>query len=52
VPYASTFLFLYNPVGPFAANKAGTFVPCVSISLILAETSVWLLRHGCPNHKK
>jgi hypothetical protein len=39
-----------------AANKAGTFVPYVSTSLILAETSVtdqhWSLRNGRPNQKK
>ena len=48
MPYASTFLFLYNPVGLFGANTA----VYVSTGLILAETSVWLLRNGRPNHKK
>jgi hypothetical protein len=56
VRYRSTFLLLYNPIGLFAANKAGTFVPHVSISLIPAETSVtdqhWSLRNGRPNQKK
>jgi hypothetical protein len=48
VPYASTFPFLYDPVGFFAANTAAY----ISTSLILAETSVWLLLNGRPNHKK
>jgi peptide/nickel transport system substrate-binding protein len=44
------FLFLYNPVGLFAANKAVRFVPYLSTSLILDETSVadqhWSVRKG------
>lgn len=44
------FLFLYNSVGPHAVNKAVTFVPSVTTSLILAETAVtqehWSLRRG------
>jgi len=48
------FLFLYNPVGLFAANKAVKFIPYVSTSLIFAETSVtdrhWSVRNG-PNKK-
>jgi hypothetical protein len=56
VPYASTFLFLYNPLGLFTADKAGTFVPYVSNSLVLAETSVtdqhWSRSNGPPSQKK
>ena len=50
------FLFLYNPIGLFAANKAVKFIPYVSTSLILAETLVteqhWSLRNARPNQKK
>jgi peptide/nickel transport system substrate-binding protein len=34
------FLFLYNPIKLYAVNKAVEFVPYVSTSLNLAETSV------------
>jgi ABC-type transport system substrate-binding protein len=44
------FLFLYNPVGLSAVNKAVTFVPYVTGSLSLAETSVtdqhWSVRNA------
>jgi peptide/nickel transport system substrate-binding protein len=44
------FLFLYNPVGLAAVNKAVAFVPYVSGQLSLAETSVtdqhWSVRSG------
>jgi peptide/nickel transport system substrate-binding protein len=44
------FLFLYNPVGLAAVNKAVAFVPYVSGQLSLAETSVtdqhWSVRPG------
>jgi peptide/nickel transport system substrate-binding protein len=44
------FLFLYNPVGLSAVNKAVTFVPYVNGVLSLAETSVtdqhWSVRPG------
>jgi ABC-type transport system substrate-binding protein len=44
------FLFLYNPVGLSAVNKAVSFVPYVTGSLSLAETSVtdqhWSVRPG------
>jgi peptide/nickel transport system substrate-binding protein len=34
------FLFLYNPIKLYAVNKAVEFVPYVSTTLILSETSV------------
>ena len=34
------FLFLYNPIKLYAVNKAVEFVPYVSTTLNLAETSV------------
>jgi peptide/nickel transport system substrate-binding protein len=34
------FLFLYNPIQLYAANKAVTFVPYVTTRLILTETAV------------
>jgi peptide/nickel transport system substrate-binding protein len=34
------FLFLYNPIGLSAVNKAVTFVPYVNGDLVLAETAV------------
>ncbi len=34
------FLFLYNPIGLYAVNKAVQFVPYVSTLLNLVETSV------------
>jgi hypothetical protein len=34
------FLFLYNPIGLYAVNKAVQFVPYVSPLLNLAETVV------------
>jgi peptide/nickel transport system substrate-binding protein len=34
------FLFLYNPIGLYAVNKAVEFVPHMSTTLNLAETSV------------
>jgi peptide/nickel transport system substrate-binding protein len=44
------FLFLYNPVGLSAVNKAVAFVPYVTGSLSLAETSVsdqhWSVRNA------
>jgi peptide/nickel transport system substrate-binding protein len=44
------FLFLYNPVGLVAVNKAVAFVPYVTGQLSLAETSVtdqhWSIRPG------
>jgi ABC-type transport system substrate-binding protein len=44
------FLFLYNPIKLYAANKAVEFVPYVSSHLILAETSVtdqhWSVRRA------
>ena len=44
------FLFLYNPVGLSAVNKAVTFVPYPNGLLLLAETSVtdqhWSVRPG------
>ena len=44
------FLFLYNPVGLAAVNKAVTFVPYLNGVLLLAETSVtdqhWSVRPG------
>ena len=47
------FLFLYNPIKLYAVNKAVEFVPYVSTTLNLAETSVteqhWSVRQaeGC-----
>src|SRR5262249_40731946 len=42
------FLFLYNPIKLYAVNKAVDFVPYVSTTLNLAETSVteqhWSIR--------
>ncbi len=42
------FLFLYNPIKLYAANKAVEFVPYMSTDLILAETGVtdqhWSMR--------
>jgi peptide/nickel transport system substrate-binding protein len=42
------FLFLYNPIKLYAVNKAVEFVPYVSTTLNLAETSVteehWAVR--------
>ena len=44
------FLFLYNPIKLYAVNKAVDFVPYVSTTLNLAETSVtdehWSVRRA------
>jgi hypothetical protein len=44
------FLFLYNPIQLYAANKAVAFVPYVTTILKLAETSVtdqhWSVRQS------
>jgi len=44
------FLFLYNPIGLYAVNKAVQFVPYVSPLLNLAETAVmeqrWSVREA------
>jgi len=44
------FLFLYNPIGLFAVNKAVEFVPYVTTTLDLDETGVtaqhWSVREG------
>ena len=46
------FLFLYNPIKLYAVNKAVEFVPYVSTTLILTETSVmeqhWSVRKQKP----
>jgi ABC-type transport system substrate-binding protein len=44
------FLFLYSPIQLYAVNKAVTFVPYVTVRLILAETFVteqrWSVRQA------
>jgi ABC-type transport system substrate-binding protein len=46
------FLFLYNPIKLYAVNKAVEFVPYVSTTLILTETTVmeqhWSVRKQKP----
>ena len=49
------FLFLYNPIGLYAVNKAVEFVPYVSTILNLDETSVtaehWSVREKAAMQK-
>jgi ABC-type transport system substrate-binding protein len=45
------FLFLYNPIGLYAVNKAVQFVPYVSPLLNLTETSVTEGHWSIPKQK-
>jgi ABC-type transport system substrate-binding protein len=48
----ASFLFLYNPITLYAANKAVAFVPYITGSLQLAETSRWVPSGSSPRRSR